>query len=170
MDNSCVKSGCFKTISSLNACSGLNKSSKKKKTCFVCGSAFHLIKDCDYYDKHVQVNVSSVWHDVNNIPSYIPKAQFSRNKVPSERLNSDGWTNKTFFRPTSTYFQKGLWNGYYDSMNMGRDRWGTAVKPSAGCSWRNTRPYFQGRSRNNGGSHQSTWSNNSVIHKAGPSQ
>ena len=165
LDNS-LKSGCFKTISGLNACSDLNKSSRKKKTCFVCGSALHLIKDCDFYDKHV----NSVWHDVNNIPSYIPKAQFSRNKVPSERLNSDGWKNKTFFGPTSTYFQKDLWNGCYDPMNVGWDRWGTAVKPSAGCSWRNTRPYFERGSKNNGGSHQSAWTSNLMIHKAGLSQ
>nr|GFD31819.1 hypothetical protein [Tanacetum cinerariifolium] len=32
-------------------------------------------------------------------------------------------------------------------------RWGSAVKSSAGCSWRNNRPYMQWRSKNNGGSH-----------------
>ena len=81
LNNSGFMSGDFKTIPCLNACSDINKSSRKKKTCFVCGSAFHLIKDCDYYDKHVQINVASVWHDVNNIPSYIPKAHISRNRI-----------------------------------------------------------------------------------------
>ena len=170
LDNSCVKSGCVKTISGLNNCSGLNKSSRKKKTCFVCGSALHLIKDCDFYDKHVGVNVASVWNNVDKIPPYIPKARISRNKVAAERSDSSGWKNKNFYRPTSTYFQKGYWNGYYDPMYMGWDRWGTAVKPTAGCSWKNTRPYSQGRSRNNRGSHQSAWSTNHMIHKAGPSQ
>ncbi|GJX22023.1 retrovirus-related pol polyprotein from transposon TNT 1-94 [Tanacetum coccineum] len=40
---------------------------------------------------------------------------------------------------------------------MDEGRWGTAVKPSAGCSWRIQRPNMQWGSKNNGGSHQSTW-------------
>ncbi|GJY72500.1 hypothetical protein Tco_0476203 [Tanacetum coccineum] len=42
-------------------------------------------------------------------------------------------------------------------MYMDEGRWGTAVKPSAGCSWRIQRPNMQWGSKNNGGSHQSTW-------------
>ncbi|GKE74623.1 hypothetical protein Tco_1536664, partial [Tanacetum coccineum] len=49
---------------------------------------------------------------------------------------------------------------------MDEGRWGTAVKPSAGCSWRIQRPNMQWGSKNNGGSHQSTWFNYSMIHKA----
>ncbi|GJR79203.1 putative ribonuclease H-like domain-containing protein [Tanacetum coccineum] len=38
-----------------------------------------------------------------------------------------------------------------------RGIWGTAVKPSAGCSWQIQRPNMQWVSKNNGGSHQYTW-------------
>lgn len=36
----------------------LNKSSRKK-TCFVCGSKFHLIKDCDFHENRMGVSLGS---------------------------------------------------------------------------------------------------------------
>nr|GEU62372.1 putative ribonuclease H-like domain-containing protein [Tanacetum cinerariifolium] len=44
-----------------------------------------------------------------------------------------------FSRPTSSYFQTytpHVPTRYYNHMKYGRDRWATAVKPSAGCSWK----------------------------------
>ncbi|GJY53487.1 hypothetical protein Tco_0445151 [Tanacetum coccineum] len=85
---------------------------------------------------------------------------------PAGRRNSvsvsAGWRNnaaRPMSRPTSSYFQNYSRPVYYDQMYMGEGRWGTAVKSSAGCSWRDSRPYLQRGSKNNGGSQQSTWFN-----------
>ncbi|GJU69608.1 ribonuclease H-like domain-containing protein [Tanacetum coccineum] len=85
---------------------------------------------------------------------------------PAGRRNSvsvsAGWRNnaaRPMSRPTSSYFQNYSRPVYYDQMYMGEGRWGTAVKSSAGCSWRDSRPYLQRGSKNNGGSQQSTWKN-----------
>ena len=57
----------------------MNKSSKKK-TCFVCRSKFHLIKDCDYYEQRTGVNV--------NAQPFVPKT-YSRN-IPAGKSVSSG--------------------------------------------------------------------------------
>ncbi|GKC00232.1 putative ribonuclease H-like domain-containing protein [Tanacetum coccineum] len=201
--NLCNKSG----VNSRSLC---NRKSFGSKTCFVCGSKFHLIKDCDFYEKQLELNNKPMWTNVANIPSFVPKAASvpagsrnrqtsvpagsrngttsvpagsrngttsvpagsrngttsvpagSRNRptsVPAGRPFSAGWKNTTarpMTRPTSHYFQHFRRSGYYNQLNMGEGRWGTAVKPSAGCSWRIQRPNMQWGSKNNGGSHQST--------------
>nr|GEW90306.1 putative reverse transcriptase domain-containing protein [Tanacetum cinerariifolium] len=59
-----------------------------------------------------------------------------------------GWWKSTarpmpyFSRPTSSYFQTYtpyVPTMYYNHMKYGRDRWPTAIKPSAGCSWKSHR-------------------------------
>ncbi|GJY79771.1 hypothetical protein Tco_0485572 [Tanacetum coccineum] len=100
--------------------------------------------------------------NVANIPSFVPKAASvpagSRNRptsVPAGRPFSAGWKNhaaRPMTRPTSHYFQHFSRPGYYNQMYMDEGRWGTAVKPSAGCSWRIQRPNMQWGSKNNGGS------------------
>ncbi|GJW06269.1 putative ribonuclease H-like domain-containing protein [Tanacetum coccineum] len=180
--NLCNKSG-------TNSRSPCKRKSFVSKTCFVCGSKFHLIKDCDFYEKQLELNNKPMWTNVANIPSFVPKAASvpadsrnrqtfvpagSRNRptsVPAGRPFSAGWNNnaaRPMTRPTSHYFQHFRRPGYYNHLNMDEERWRTAVKPSAGCSWRIQRPNMQWGSKNNGGSHQSTWFNYSMIHKAGP--
>ncbi|GJT95367.1 hypothetical protein Tco_1090885 [Tanacetum coccineum] len=72
---------------------------------------------------------------------------------PTERTSSAGWLNpaaRPYFRPSSVYFNNMYWPELYDPMNKGR--WGTAVKTSAGYSWRGSkRPHFWA-SKSNGGS------------------
>ncbi|GKD25687.1 hypothetical protein Tco_1231901, partial [Tanacetum coccineum] len=160
--NLCNKSG----INSRSLC---KRKSFGSKTCFVCGSKFHLIKDCDFYEKQLELHNKPMWNNVTHIPSFVPKAASvpagSRNRptsVPAGRPFSAGWKNhaaRPMTRPTSHYFQHFSRPGYYNQMNMDEGRWGTAVKPSAGCSWRIQRPNMQWGSKNNGGSHQSTWFN-----------
>ncbi|GJY74649.1 putative ribonuclease H-like domain-containing protein [Tanacetum coccineum] len=160
--NLCNKSG----INSRSLC---KRKSFGSKTCFVCGSKFHLIKDCDFYEKQLELHNKPMWNNVANIPSFVPKAASvpagSRNRptsVPAGRPFSAGWKNhaaRPMTRPTSHYFQHFSRPGYYNQMYMDEGRWGTAVKPSAGCSWRIQRPNMQWGSKNNGGSHQSTWFN-----------
>ncbi|GJT34438.1 putative ribonuclease H-like domain-containing protein [Tanacetum coccineum] len=92
----------------------------------------------------------------------------SRNRptsVPAGRPFTAGWKNhaaRLMTRPSSHYFQHFSRPGYYNQMYMDEGRWGTAIKPSAGCSWRIQRPNMQWGSKNNGGSHQSTWK---ITHK-----
>ncbi|GJW15925.1 ribonuclease H-like domain-containing protein [Tanacetum coccineum] len=84
--------------------SGINRRSlcKRKsfcsKTCFVCGSKFYLIKDCDFYEKQLELHNKPMWNNVANIPSFVPKAASvpagSRNRPTSVPAGSRN-------RPTS---------------------------------------------------------------------
>nr|GFA49702.1 hypothetical protein [Tanacetum cinerariifolium] len=150
----------------------------RTKKCFVCGSKSHLIKYCDVYDTvenfpSVISKAASVAAGSRNSSasisagSSIPAA--SRNRPASihdgrhflaGRSVPTGWTNhaaRPFFRPTNLYFNNVSWPRIYEHMSMNEGRWGSAVKSSSGCSWRYNRPYMKWGSKNNGGSHQSTW-------------
>ncbi|GJS92027.1 ribonuclease H-like domain-containing protein, partial [Tanacetum coccineum] len=132
--NSCNKSG-------VNSRSFCKRKSFGSKTCFVCGSKFHLIKDCDFYEKQLELHNKPMWNNVANIPSFVPKAASvpagSRNRptsIPAGRPISAGWKNHAALpmtRPTSYYFQHSCRPGYYNQMYMDEGRRGTAVKPSA---------------------------------------
>ncbi|GJS96996.1 putative ribonuclease H-like domain-containing protein [Tanacetum coccineum] len=78
--NLCNKSG-------TNSRSLCKRKSFVSKTCFVCGSKFHLIKDCDFYEKQLELHNKPMWNNVANIPSFVPKAASvpagSRNKPTS---------------------------------------------------------------------------------------
>ncbi|GJR34616.1 hypothetical protein Tco_1210300 [Tanacetum coccineum] len=60
--------------------SGINNRSHCKinsfgfKTCFVFGSKFHLIKDCDFYEKQLGLYNKPMWNNVANIPLFVPRA------------------------------------------------------------------------------------------------
>ncbi|GJS36837.1 hypothetical protein Tco_0535219 [Tanacetum coccineum] len=168
--NSCNKSG----VNSRSLCKRMSFGSK---TCFVCGSKFHLIKDYDFYEKHLELHNKPLWNNVTHIPSFVLKATSvlagSRNRptsvpdgsryrptsVPTGRPFSAGWKNnvaRPMTRPSSHYFQHFSRPGYHNHMNMDEGRWGTAVKPSASCSWSIQKPNMQWGSKNNGGSASST--------------
>ncbi|GJZ96766.1 putative ribonuclease H-like domain-containing protein, partial [Tanacetum coccineum] len=67
--NLCNKSGIINRSHCKNKSFG-------SKTCFVCDSKFHLIKDCDFYEKWLGLNNKPMWHNVANIPSFVPQAAF----------------------------------------------------------------------------------------------
>ncbi|GJX74859.1 hypothetical protein Tco_0313454 [Tanacetum coccineum] len=152
--NLCNKSG----INSRSLC---KRKSFGSKTCFVCGSKFHLIKDCDFYENKLELHNKPMWTNVANIPSFVPKAASvpagrrnrptsvpagrafpagSRNRPASVfagRPFSAGWRNnadRPMTRPTSHYFQHFRRPGCYNQLFMDEGRWGTAVKTSAGQS------------------------------------
>ncbi|GJV38976.1 hypothetical protein Tco_1417416 [Tanacetum coccineum] len=158
------------------------------KTCFVCGSKFHLIKDCDFYEKQLELHKKPMWNNVANIPSFVPKAAFvpagsrnrptyvpavSRNRptsVPTSRPFFIGWKNnaaRPMTRLTSHYFQQISRPGYYNHMNMDKGRWETAVKPLAGVPLENSKAKYAMGSKNNGGSTSSNMVLTlKIIHKA----
>ncbi|GKF81470.1 hypothetical protein Tco_0240072, partial [Tanacetum coccineum] len=77
--------------------------------------------------------------------------------VSAGRPGSASWLNpvaRPYFSPSYVHFNNTNWPNVYDPMIKGR--WGTAVKTSAGYSWRNKRPQFWGF-KSNGGSYQSIW-------------
>ncbi|GJY73572.1 putative ribonuclease H-like domain-containing protein [Tanacetum coccineum] len=103
------------------------------------------------------------WHNVANIPPFVPRAAYvpagSRNLPASVSVGSTfpagsrnrpasistgrpflaGWRNhaaRPMTRPTSHYFQHFRRPGCYNQLYMDEGRWGTAVKTSAGCSWK----------------------------------
>ncbi|GJS88313.1 putative ribonuclease H-like domain-containing protein [Tanacetum coccineum] len=128
--NSCNKSG----VNSRSLC---KRKSFGSKTCFVCGSKFHLIKDCDFYEKQLELHNKPLWNNVTHIPSFVPKAT----SVPTGSRN----------RPT--FVPAGSRPGYHNHINMDEGRWGTAVKPLAGCSWSIQKSNMQWGSKNNGDLH-----------------
>ncbi|GJZ63583.1 ribonuclease H-like domain-containing protein [Tanacetum coccineum] len=72
--------------------------------------------------------------------------------VSAGRPVSAGWLNpaaRPYFRPSSVHFNNMYWPNLYDPMYMNKGRRGTAVKTSAGYSWKNKRPQFWG-SKSNG--------------------
>nr|GEV84166.1 copia protein [Tanacetum cinerariifolium] len=102
----------------------------RSKTCFVCGSKSHLIKDCDVYDnvdtfpsvvsQAAYVPAASIYAD-RSIPvarrnklasihdgRHIPAGRFHKLvPFPAGRFVPTGWTNhaaRPFFRPTNLYF------------------------------------------------------------------
>ncbi|GJS29613.1 putative ribonuclease H-like domain-containing protein [Tanacetum coccineum] len=111
-----------------------NKSFGSKK-CFVCGSKFHLIRDCDFYENQLRLNNAPVWKNVENIPSFVPRPAYvlagSRNRptyVPAGRPFPAGWHNpaaRPMTRPKSHYFQQFSRPGSYNQMDMDGGRWGT---------------------------------------------
>ncbi|GJW02356.1 putative ribonuclease H-like domain-containing protein [Tanacetum coccineum] len=194
---SCNKNGYFNK----KASHVRKNNSSASKSCFVCGSYLHLIKDCNYYetqyandfdgvgypqrepiwDNATRVNQSNqfVPHAVrlrsgkvsipaarpNQVPAGRPKPvstgrpkpvstgkQYRPPPVHAGRRNSSsvtsGWWQSTarpmnhLPTPTSSYFQTSTPFGphvYYNQMQYDGDGWATAVKPSAGCSWKSYR-------------------------------
>ena len=144
------------------------------KKCFVCGSKLHLIKDCDYYDnadsvpcKPTPASVSAANSAASrNRPAAFnsadrPVSVSAGRPVPvsADRPISAGFFNpaaRPYFGPNPAYFNNYFWPEIYHPMNMYAGQWGTAVKPSAGYSWKKKRPNYQG-SKSNGGSSKSTW-------------
>nr|GEV80889.1 ribonuclease H-like domain, reverse transcriptase, RNA-dependent DNA polymerase [Tanacetum cinerariifolium] len=103
------------------------------------------------------------------VPTGRPNRPFP---VPTDRgyspsVSSDWWKSTTkpmphFSRPTSSYFH--TYTPYvptmsYTHMKYGGDRWATAVKPLAGCSWKSHQKGLYWVPKNNSGSHTSTWPN-----------
>ncbi|GJT77034.1 hypothetical protein Tco_1043759 [Tanacetum coccineum] len=105
--NLCNKSG----ISSRSLC---KRKSFGSKTCFVCGSKFYLIKDCDFYEKQLELHNKPMWNNVANIPSFVPKAASvcagSRNKPTSVPAGS---RNRPTSVPASRSFSAGGTGGLY---------------------------------------------------------
>ncbi|GJR00360.1 putative ribonuclease H-like domain-containing protein [Tanacetum coccineum] len=128
--NLCNKSG----VNSRSLC---KRKSFGSKTCFVCGSKFHLIKDYDFYEKQLELHNKPLWNNVTHILSFVPKAT----SVPTGSRN----------RPT--FVPAGSRPGYHNHINMDEGRWGTAVKPLAGCSWSIQKSNMQWGSKNNGDLH-----------------
>nr|GFB47137.1 hypothetical protein [Tanacetum cinerariifolium] len=59
---------------------------------------------------------------------------------PAGQTVPTGWINhaaRPFFGPTNLCFDNVNWPGIYNHMSINEGRWGSAVKSSAGCSWRN---------------------------------
>ncbi|GKE99577.1 hypothetical protein Tco_0022928, partial [Tanacetum coccineum] len=126
-----------------------NKSVGTKK-CLVCGSKFHLIRDCDFYENQLRLNNAPLW---KNIPSFVPRPAYvpadSRNRptsvpagslfpagrptsVPAGRPFPTGWHSPAaspMTRPKSHYFQQFSRSGSYNQMDMDGGRWGTADNP-----------------------------------------
>ncbi|GJT17503.1 ribonuclease H-like domain-containing protein [Tanacetum coccineum] len=105
------------------------------------------------------------------VPAPVPTGRQNRPfPVPTDRGYSpsvtSGWWKSTarpmphLNRPTSSYFQTYtpyVPQMYYNHMKYGGVRWATAVKPSAGCSWKTHRKGLYWVPKNNSGSHTSSW-------------
>nr|GEW62296.1 ribonuclease H-like domain, Gag-pre-integrase domain protein [Tanacetum cinerariifolium] len=101
------------------------------------------------------------------VPSGRPSRPFpvhtDRGYSPS--VMSSWWSSSAspmpyLINPTSSYFQTYtpfVPTMYSHHMKRGRDIWATAVKPSAGCSWKSHRKGLYWVPKNNSGSHTSTY-------------
>ncbi|GKA74936.1 putative ribonuclease H-like domain-containing protein, partial [Tanacetum coccineum] len=194
---SCNKNGYFNK----KASHFRKNNSSTSKSCFVCGSYLHLIKDCNYYETQYANDFDGVgypqrepiWDNATRVTQsnhFVPQAVLLRSgkvSIPAARPNqvstgrpkpvstgrpkpvptdkpkvpepvptgrryspsvTSGWWKSTarpmphLNRPTSSYFQTYtpyVPQVYYNHMQYGGVRWATAVKPSAGCSWKTHR-------------------------------
>ncbi|GJU89356.1 putative ribonuclease H-like domain-containing protein [Tanacetum coccineum] len=130
-----------------------------KKTCFVCGSLSHLIKDCDFYEKKmareaelkkqrvfntvqlnaVRLNVNSVRPNFNtgraNVNSVRKNVNSVRTNINIVRSKQPVPTNNiNSFSPVRPQNTARMTNSHAVNGN-----WGTAVKTSAGYDWRTSR-------------------------------
>ncbi|GJX70101.1 putative ribonuclease H-like domain-containing protein [Tanacetum coccineum] len=138
--------------------------SSASKSCFVCGSYLHLIKDCNYYETQYANDFDGVgypqrepiWDNalrsLSQKPVYMvgPVSTSKQNRHPSVHAGNSssvtfGWWQSTarpmthLPTPTSSYFQTSIPFGphvYYNQIHYDRDGWGNTVKSSAGCSWK----------------------------------
>ncbi|GJS40126.1 putative ribonuclease H-like domain-containing protein [Tanacetum coccineum] len=186
---SCNKNGYFNK----KASHFRKNNSSASKSCFVCGSYLHLIKDCNYYETQYANDFDGVgypqrepiWDNATRVTQsnqFVPQAVLLRsgkvsipaarpNQVPAGRPKpvstgkqnrpppvhagrrnsssvTSGWWQSTarpmahLPTPTSSYFQTSTPFGphvYYNQMHYDGDGWATAIKPSAGCSWKSHR-------------------------------
>ncbi|GJX43625.1 putative ribonuclease H-like domain-containing protein [Tanacetum coccineum] len=126
--NLCNKSG----IINMSLC---KNNSFRSKTCFVCGSKVHLIKDCDFYEKQLGLTNKPMWHNVANITLFVPQPASvntgSRNRpasVNAGRPFSARWKNhaaRPITRPTSLHFQHFNRHGCYNQLHMDEGIMGT---------------------------------------------
>nr|GEV65334.1 uncharacterized mitochondrial protein AtMg00810-like [Tanacetum cinerariifolium] len=118
--------------------------SSVSKLCFVCGSGTRLIKDCDFYEKQM-ANKTVVLLKTGkvNIPPARPQpVPTGKPKVFAPVPTS--WPNRPFLVSTDKGYSPSAYTPYaptmsYTHMKYGGDKWATAVKPSAGCSWKSHR-------------------------------
>nr|GEV29466.1 hypothetical protein [Tanacetum cinerariifolium] len=91
-----------------------------------------------------------------NRPFLVPTDRGYSPSVSSSWWKSTARPMPHFSRPTSSYFQtytSYIPTMYYNYMKYGRDRWATAAKPSAGCSWKTYKKGSYWVPKNNSGSH-----------------
>ncbi|GJW95699.1 putative ribonuclease H-like domain-containing protein [Tanacetum coccineum] len=116
----------FKTVSK----TADQKPSSTSADCCVV-SKFHLIKDCDFYEQQLGLYNKPMWHNVANIPSFVPRAAYvlcwSHFQLYGRNHALDQMT-----ATNSYYFQHFRRPGCYNQLYMDEGRWGTAVKTSAG--------------------------------------
>ncbi|GJX66819.1 putative ribonuclease H-like domain-containing protein [Tanacetum coccineum] len=149
---SCNKNGYFNK----KASHVRKNNSSASKSCFVCGSYLHLIKDCNYYETQYANDFDGVgypqrepiWDNatrVNQSNQFVPYAVCLRSgkvSIPAARPNQVPVGRP---KPVSTgkqYRPSPVHAGRRNSSSVTSgwwDGWATAVKPSAGCSCKSYR-------------------------------
>ncbi|GJY90410.1 hypothetical protein Tco_0505606 [Tanacetum coccineum] len=128
--NICNKSG-------INNRSHCKNNSFGSKTCFVCGSKFYLIKDCDFYEQQLGLYNKPMWHNVANIPSFVPRVAYvpagSRNPPASVSAGSAfpaGSRNRpasvSAGRPFSAALKVALTHDHHHLDSLVKQFWSTA--------------------------------------------
>ncbi|GJR48935.1 putative ribonuclease H-like domain-containing protein [Tanacetum coccineum] len=113
----------------------------ERKSCFVCGSLSHLIKDCDYYEKKMAKEAAFQSKRVMPMlgklhqPGLTQTGSGTNIKSGSSRFN----TGKQHVNSGSMYVNS-EYLAYKSNNYAVKGTMGTAVKTSAGCVWRKTTP------------------------------
>ncbi|GKC31299.1 hypothetical protein Tco_1038593 [Tanacetum coccineum] len=147
------------------------------RACFVCGSLSHLIRDCDFHEKRMakqaelnnsmrkkssQREIRPIWNNVqrvNHKNQFVPTAVLTRTgKILVNTARASGTNNVSTARhnfnrqavPTNAAMKVNTVEVNAVSAVGGKRE--TAVKPSAGCNWRQKGHYWQNISKYNSGS------------------
>ncbi|GJU22033.1 ribonuclease H-like domain-containing protein [Tanacetum coccineum] len=140
------------------------------KSCFVCGSLSHLIRDCDFHEKRmakqVELNKKKGKDNVQreNKPAVLTNAAkkistafpFVNRVRPKTVLHK---THSPFRRPfnnttalRTNFLKQKVNTAEVNAVSAVGGTRETAVKPLAGCNWRPKRHYWHKISKYNGGS------------------
>ncbi|GJU39017.1 putative ribonuclease H-like domain-containing protein [Tanacetum coccineum] len=149
------------------------------RACFVCGSLNHLIRDCDFHEKRMakqavlnnrmkrnssQREIRPIWNNVqrvNHQNQFVPTAVLTRTgKIPVNTARASGTKNVSTARHsfnrqavlTSAAMKVNTVKPIVNRLVLLGGKRETAVKPSAGCNWRQKGHYWKNISKYNSGS------------------
>nr|GEV06363.1 hypothetical protein [Tanacetum cinerariifolium] len=143
----------------------------KKKACFVCGSLYHLIKDCNFYKNKMvgksvlnnngkatsQREVRPVWNNAKRVnhhyfPNNLSHPHLRRNFVPTTMITNSGKVQVNAAKQISPRAATSTSTARYvnTAANRPTGNRGNVVKSSACWSWRPTGNVIDHISKDNG--------------------
>ncbi|GJT57610.1 putative ribonuclease H-like domain-containing protein [Tanacetum coccineum] len=131
------------------------------RACFVCGSLSHLIRDCDFHEKRMakqaelnnSMKMKSSQKDIRPIWNNMQRMNHKNQFVPTAAVLTNAAMKVNTVKPIVNRVRPANVNtAEVNAVSAVGGKRETAVKPSAGCNWRQKGHYWQNISKYNSGS------------------